>query len=155
MHKVAARHLAAIESGQVERGNLIGIRKLVSASMRAARGWSVGRGQAVAPVEDVESILSAILAHKPRAVGELHKGGLAVLANKRNRRNLERVADIVPDVVMFRLVDYELEGRAGGYFVPLWRAFTADGRFFDFYNVPWQSGGNGPEVLNVARNPQS
>lgn len=42
MHKVAARHLAAIESGQVERGNLIGIRKLVSASIRALNGWRVG-----------------------------------------------------------------------------------------------------------------
>lgn len=114
-----------------------------------------GGGQAVTPWADVEVVLGAIEAHQPAAVGELHKSGLAVLASKRNRRNLERVADIVPDVVMFRLVDYELDGRAGDYFVPIWRAFTADGRFFDFHNIPWQSGGNGPEVLNVARNPQS
>jgi hypothetical protein len=152
MHKVAARHLAAIESGQIDRGTLIGIRKLVSSSFRAAYGYSVGSGQAKAPLRDVDAVLDAIMAHKPRAVGTLHTGGLAVLANKRNRRKLEHVADIVPDVVMFQLVDYELQGRASEYFVPIWRASTADGRQFDFLSVPWQSGGDGPRVFNAYRN---
>ena len=151
MHKVAARHLAAIKSGQIDRGTLIGIRKLVSSSTRAAYGYRVGGGQAKAPLEDVESVLAAIMERKPRAVGTLHASGLAVLANKRNRRKLELVADIVPDVVMFQLVDYELRGRAGESFVPIWRASTADGRGFDFLNVPWQSGGDGPEILNICR----
>lgn len=152
MHKVAARHLAAIESGQIDRGTLIGIRKLVSSSARAAYGYGVGGGQAKAPLEDVESVLSAIMGRKPRAVETLHAGGLAVLANKRNRRKLERVADIVPDVVTFQLVDYEVQGRFGEYFVPIWRASTADGRWFDFLNAPWQSGGDGPRVFNAYRN---
>ena len=149
MHKVAARHLAAIESGHVDRGTMIGIRKLVDASTRRAYGWSVGGGQAVAPMDDVQAVLDAILKRQPVAIGELHTGGLAVLRNRRNRRNLEGVADIVPDVVSFRLVDYELRGYAGEYFAPIWRAETGDGRRFDFLNVPWQSGGNGPEVFNV------
>lgn len=152
MHKVAARHLAAIESGAIERGTVIGIRKLVSASTRRQMGWGVGGGQANAPVEDVSAVLDAIKDRKPRAVGELHAGGLAVLASKRNRRRLHHVADIVPDVVTFQLVDYELQGRAGEYFAPIWRASTADGRRFDFLNIPWQSGGEGPEVFNVHRN---
>jgi hypothetical protein len=151
MHKVAARHLAAIESGWINRGTVTGIRKMVSASTRASMGWSVGGGQAKAPAEDVEKVLAALMDRAPLAVGELHAGGLAVLASKRNRRKLERVADIAPDVVTFRLVDYELQGRAGEYFAPIWRASTVDGRRFDFLNIPWQSGGDGPEVFNVHR----
>lgn len=150
MHKVAARHLATIKGGTIDRGTVTGIRKMISASVRASMGWSVGGGQAKAPLEDVQAVLDAITAKRgPLAVGDLHKGGLAVLASKRNRKALADVADIAPDVVTFRLVDYELQGRAGEYFVPIWRAETSDGRRFDFLNIPWQSGGNGPEVFNI------
>jgi hypothetical protein len=87
----------------------------------------------------------------PYANEDLLKSGLAVLRNPRNRRNLARVADIVPDVVSIRLVDYSLQEHTRGYFVPIWRAETADGRWFSFRNIPWQSGGNGPEVFNVRK----
>ena len=146
MHKVAARHLAAIESGQIDRGNVTGIRKLVSSSIKASRGWRVGGGQAKASLEDVESVLSAIMERKPLATGDLHDNGQKVIRNRRHRRALEGVASIADTVTGFRLVDYELRGRIGDYFVPIWRAESPAG-WFDFINIPWQSGGNGPEVL--------
>ena len=150
MHKVAALHLAAVESGQIDRGNVTGIRKLVSSSTRASMGWSVGGGQPKAPLEDVESVLSAITERQPLAKGELHDNGLKVLRNRRHRRALEEVASIAETVTGFRLVDYELRGRSGGYFVPIWRAESPAG-WFDFINIPWQSGGDGPEVLDIYR----
>ena len=30
---------------------------------------------------------------------------------------------------------------------PIYRAIALNGDSFDFYNIPWQSGGNGPELL--------
>lgn len=37
MIKSAEKHLAAIESGKIERGNVIGLRKLINASERKER----------------------------------------------------------------------------------------------------------------------
>jgi hypothetical protein len=144
MHKVAARHLAQIQTGRIDASTLRGLRKLVSGSLRKADGWSVGGGQAVAPLGDLWKVLDAITLHKPAATGELHDSGLEVMRNKRHRSSLP---DFAPDVCGFVLVNYELQGPRKTYFVPIWRATTADGRYFDFQNIPWQSGGNGPEVL--------
>ncbi len=86
---------------------------------------------------------------RPLVVGELHDSGLVVIRSKRNRRNLEGAADLVPNIVRFRLVDFEMRGKYGDYFVPVYRAETEDGRGFCFVNVPWQSGGRGPEIVGA------
>ncbi len=150
MHKVAARHLATVKSGTIDRGTVIGIRKLVSSSYRAAHGYGVGGGQAKAPLEDMEAILVAIMEHKPVATGELHDNGLKVLRNPRHRKALAGLEHVLTYTPTFRLVDYELRGRIGDYFVPIWRAESLLG-WFDFISIPWQSGGNGPEVLRSVR----
>lgn len=48
----------------------------------------------------------------------------------------------------FKLVGFDTIGRRGDMYTPVYRAYDTQGRSFPFRNIPWQSGGNGPEILS-------
>lgn len=143
-------HLEALRAGKITRRNVIGLRKALNADARRMNGWGVSQTAPKATPDQIETALEIITGkHSPIIIGELHESGVAQLQARRYRKQLEHVADIVADVARFRLVDFEMRGRYGDYAVPVYRAETIDGRAFDFVNVPWQSGGRGPEVIRT------
>jgi hypothetical protein len=140
------RHRDAISAHQVTATNVIGIRKAINLVKRRANGWSVPKS---APTdEDVEALEDALEHRKPRVVGELHETGLKLLRDPRYAKvfdSLER--SIIEDATAhFHLIGFERIGRRGEYAVPVYRITGKNGSF-NFRNVPWQSGGKGPEVV--------
>jgi hypothetical protein len=137
-------HLAAIAKGEVDKSNVTGIRKALNATARRLSGLSVSR--TAAKVDGFE-LVEAVHANRPRVVGELHDSGIKLL---RDRRYAKRFTygqrDVIDNLSHFRLVDFEEVGRY--YFVPVFAVYHPDGRSFRFYNVPWQSGGNGPTIVS-------
>ena len=102
------------------------------------------------------------MAHKyrPRVADELHEGGLKVLRNRRYAKRLEPFAASIAALDHFRLVGFEDISRRGDgtHNVPVYAAWSTippkgdalDGgtyEAFRFRNVPWQSGGDGPEIV--------
>lgn len=151
MHKTVKAHLDAITAGTVDRSVVIGLRKAINTAERKAAGWSIGRTAPKASLDDVARLEGALAEHKPRVAGELHESGLKVLRNRRYAKRLAPLADIIADVVEFRLIGFDRIGRHGAYSVPVYAAIASDGRRFAFRNVPWQSGGDGPEIVNSHR----
>lgn len=149
MSKAFQTHIDAIRSGRVEKRNIAGLRKAFNADARRGRGRSTGATAPKATPEQLDEASECVTQCRPLVVGALHDSGLVVIRSKRNRRNLESVADLVPHVVRFRLVQFEMWGQYGDYFVPVYRAETEDGRGFRFVNVPWQSGGRGPQIVGA------
>jgi hypothetical protein len=151
MPKTIQKHIAAIESGQVDATIVSGLRKALNAHERAARGYSVGGTSARMTAEERELILYKLLPRvMPRVVGKLHDSGLALLRGltKRRAARLESVAGIVADLTEFRLVGFDYVGPYGMHATPVYRAYDSAGKSFPFTNVPWQSGGDGPELAN-------
>lgn len=144
-----AQHVAAIAAGEITKTNVIGMRKAINTATRLSQGWSVSRTAPAVTTEDANRLEDLLSEHKPRVTGELHESGIKQLQAKRYRRQLESVADIVTDLDHFRLVGYDCRGRHGEYAVPVYRAYSRDGKSFPFVNVPWQSGGNGPEIVSA------
>ena len=140
----AEKHLAAIESGTVEKSNVIGLRKLFNAADRLTCGYSVSRTAPRIRDGDDELLMDAIQCRQPRIVGELHDTGLKLLRSARYRKRLAPVAGIIARLDHFRIVSFDYTG--SGH-VPVYEAVADDGRSFTFRNVPWQSGGDGPELL--------
>lgn len=154
-------HLAAVKAGKVTRTNIIGIRKLLNGAVRRAAGWSVGMTAPLGTLDQADEILTAIRKHQPRVTGELHASGLKVLRNPRHAKRLADYADSIAAADHFRLVDFDQLGRDGAYSVPiyaLWSTVPPKGDALDggtyealrFRNIPWQSGGNGPEIIGKA-----
>lgn len=149
MIKSAEKHLAAIRCGMVERSNIIGLRKLINASERKARGWSIGVTAAAIDLDDLDTIEAAIARHHPVAVGELHAGGLAVLRNPRYKsRWSEGQARVIENACRFELMRFDRIGHSNAHCVPVFRVVSRDGKSFVYRNIPWQSGGDGPEVMS-------
>lgn len=142
------QHLAAIQAGEVTGTIIRGIRKAINADNRRRSGWSVGRTAPSLQGKALENVRRAILDRAPVVVGEMHAGGLKVLRNKKYAKRLAPVSDIVNNLVRFRLVDF-WEDR--GITTPIYRAEAANGCSFDFHNIAWQSGGDGPKVLLIDR----
>jgi len=145
--KTLARHLDAIVSGRVDKTNVIGMRKAINLAERKSGGWSVPKH---APTLAQTFVLEEALAvHEPTVMGELHDTGLALLRSRRYAKRLAPVADIIHGShVAFRLVRYDRIGRHDEYAVPVYRC-VGFGKSFLFRNIPWQSGGNGPEILEA------
>lgn len=139
------RHMAAIKAGKVDKTNIFGLRKAINRAERLRAGWSVSRGS-ISP-EQADALELAIEAHQPTVIGELHETGLRVLRNPRYAKRLAPVANIIgaPDVA-FRLTRFDRIGRRGEYAVPVYRVTAKEGSFI-FRNIPWQSGGDGPELV--------
>jgi hypothetical protein len=142
------KHIAAIRAGKVTKTNVIGLRKAFNAAERASFGYSTGL-TVPATGEEQALILETLLPEfKPIVTGDLHDSGKALLQSKRYRKQLASVADIVADITCFRLVGYDFEGNRVMHAFPVYRAYDSKGRSFPFRVIPWQSGGNGPEILS-------
>lgn len=141
-------HIAAALSGRVTKSNVIGTRKALNTAARRAGGGRVAKCAPVVTTEQFDALFTALGDCRPVIEGELHDSGIKQINNRRYRKQLGAVSDLIPLITRFRLVDFYAAGRRGEYFVPVYRAETADGESgFRFINIPWQSGGNGPEVL--------
>ena len=153
MQPTIERHLAAINSGLVTKTNVIGLRKLINGMERMQAGWSVSKALARSVDDfcayDVEELLER---RKPFVAGELVQSGIDLLRSKRYRKRLERVRAIVDDIRSFQLIRFDRIGRRGEYAVPVYRCNSWAGEFFDFRQIPWQSGGKGPDIWNSFAN---
>jgi len=139
------RHLAAIHSDNVTRSNVIGLRKLLNATARKESRLSVSCTSPDVTPEQAYWLQEAVERDQPRVTGELHDSGLALLRSKRYAKRLAPVADIIAAIDHFCLSGFEWLDSY--HCVPVYLAKASDGRSFTFRNVPWQSGGNGPEIL--------
>lgn len=140
------KHMTAIKSGTVTKTNVIGLRKALNQTARSDAGWSVSRTVTILTSEQCEALFTALEQHKPIVTGELHATGMAQLTNKRYRKQLEAYANVTADIQRFRLIGFEAIGRRGEYYVPVYQAENSTGQRLPFINIPWQSGGRGPEV---------
>lgn len=140
-------HMKAIQSGEVTRLTVIGLRKSINADARRGMGLSVSSTAPKLKGRELNLIEHALREQRPRVVGQLHDTGLKLLRSPRYRKRLERVRDIVDNLTSFHLVAFDRIGRHGLNCVPVFEARGLAGRAFIFRNVPWQSGGEGPEVL--------
>lgn len=140
------RHMKAICGDAVEKTNIIGLRKIFNAQWRKDRGYSVSRVAPNITPEMVADLRNAIAERQPKVMGELHESGLKLLRDRRYKSRLESVRDIIDNLVCFRLIGFTEAGEYGGNHVPVYRAIAKDGSKFTFYNVAWQSGGDGPQL---------
>ena len=140
------KHIAAIKSGAVDKSTIAGLRKAINAMERRDRGWSVGSTATHMTDDEFTEITALLMRQPPRIVGALHDSGVALLKSKRYRRQLAGVMHVVDDVKEFRLVGFEYVGRALDHVTPVYRAINSRGNCFDYTNLPWQAGGNGPQV---------
>lgn len=141
------RHLATIRTGAIDGSTVRGLRMLLNKHAKAvAWGGSWKQGDTMTD-RDYVDLFDAISEFHPTIKGKLHETGLAVLRNKRYAKRLAPYADIInSEHLRFELVDFSELGRNGVYHVPVFQAITLAGSF-PFRNIPWQSGGKGPEVL--------
>jgi hypothetical protein len=142
-----AKHIEAIRSDAVTKTTVIGLRKTLNADQRRASGWSVGRTTPAVDTDTVQQAIDMIETKQPLVVGALHDTGVAVLTNKRYRKQLHPYHDVIDNLVSFHLIGFEPIGRRGEQVTPIYRATGKFGTSFTFINIPWQSGGNGPEVV--------
>lgn len=149
MNKSVIRNLEAIKAGVVDKTNIIGIRKALNAVARLAQGYSISRIYNGLEVGDDDELVAAINKKAPRVIGDLAESGLAVLRNKRNRRKFtDDQHSIIENFDHFELADFYDYGHRLSSFTPVYRVVAKDGRSFDFYNLAWQSGGDGPQVID-------
>lgn len=147
-----AKHIAAIKSGAVDRSTVTGLRKLLNASARAAAGWSTSAtGGTVVSPDDVTALLDLLNVVKPSVIGELVDSGRAQLTNRRYAKQLSSMADIVADIQGFKLIGFEPYGTYLDHYTPVYRAYNLAGKSFPFINLPWQSGGHGPEIMHPSQ----
>jgi len=143
--EMAINHLADIKRGVVTASNVHGIRMALNAAYRIAHGHSTSAAtRYTAPLAD--EMRQAIRCYHPTVTGPLHTSGLAVLRSKRwrNRFTAEQLAIIDDSHVRLDLVEWIDINR--GAHVPVYRVIGFKGSF-KFYNIPWQSGGNGPQTM--------
>lgn len=144
---MAHNHLADIKAGTVTKTNVIGIRKALNAASRTDNNWSNGCTSPRLTWIELDVILSALHSDQPIVTGELHETGVAQLTSKRYRKQLSEFADVIADIDHFRLVAFEPIDPRETHWTPIYRCIGANGHSFAFRNVPWQSGGNGPEIV--------
>jgi hypothetical protein len=147
MRTSAANHLADIKAGKVTKTNIIGLRRSLNADWRRVRGYSVSLVAPKLRGPELLQCLKALKKYEPRVVGSLHDSGLARLRAPRYRKRLASVQSVIDSLVSFHLVSFDPIGRNGENVVPVFRAKGKGGKSFLFRNVPWQSGGDGPEIL--------
>lgn len=140
------KHVAAIKAGEVNKGNIIGMRKLLNGAERRQAGWSNGASTPKGTVEQALKIQSLVRECKPEVDQGLFESGKAVLTNPRYRRRWsEHQRQVIAGLDSILLSDWHWLGRF--YACPVYMAIAKDGRYFIYRNVPWQSGGNGPETF--------
>jgi hypothetical protein len=144
MSKTIEKHIAAIKSGKITQTNVIGLRKAFNARERA---WKT-RNEALMTDQQADEIHQLLADVRPIVTGTLHETGLAVLRNPRYKRQLAQAADIIADAQGFKLVGFDCGETANGTYTPVYRVFDSKGHSLPFCVVPWQSGGNGPQLMS-------
>lgn len=138
-------HLEAIRAGLVTRTNVIGLRKALNADWRRAAGWSVSQVAPLLRGEELDQIITELKDRRPRVDDDLFASGAARLRDRRYRDRWTRgEADIIADLACFRLVRFEQFNRV---FCPVYQAVGTGGGTFLFYCPSWQSGGDGPSIV--------
>lgn len=143
-------HLTAICAGAVTRTNVIGLRKAVMATERAFQWGGSWARKAHPSRADIHDVDVALRNHCPRVTGELHDGGVKVLRNPRyaKRWTPAQAAIIASPDLAFYLARLDIvRGEYGFVCVPVYRVFADGPASFYFRNIAWQSGGNGPEIV--------
>lgn len=143
--RVYLKHLHAINGEGVTRSNVRGLQRALIAQARRERGRPLGPTAANITGEEVRTLFHAVLYRQPRVLGALHDTGLELLRSPRYANRLNRVLFTVDNLECFRLISFDWLN--DHYCVPVYRAIAKNGSSFAFRNVPWQSGGNGPELL--------
>jgi len=152
-NKTAQKHLDATRSGTVTRGNVIGLRKLINASERKARGWSIGVTASAVSLDDLWTVEQALGENRPTVTGELDASGRKLLASPRYaKRFSEAQRDAIARIDHFRLVRFDRICADGTHCVPVYEVWARDAmgflyNAFAFRHVPWQSGGDEPEIV--------
>lgn len=141
------KHLAAIQSGKIDRSTVIGLRKGINTRWRLNRGYSVGFTTPKPSSGEMAHLEDQISLRRPIVTGALHETGVKLLNARRYKKRLQRIYPILDDLQYFRLIRFDRIGSNGQNCVPVYRAVDRKGRYFDFRNIPWQSGGQGPELL--------
>jgi len=146
MNRTVKRHLKAIKSDSVGKSNVIGLRKIYNTVAREDSGYSVSSTCPKVTAEELETLATALGECQPRVVGALHDSGLKLLQSRRYRSRFKPwELEIIANLKEVRLAAFE---EIDSYHhVPVYRAVAKDGRSFLFRNVPWQSGGRGPEIF--------
>lgn len=142
------KHMSAIRH-TVTKSNIIGIRKALNAFERSQRRYSTSCTSPNWTFTRVQACLSAVLRVQPVISGEWHDSGVATLKRALTRykgRFNAAHARIIGDIWHFRLVDWHCEESLHWY--PVIRCVAGDGTYFDFINIPWQSGGDGPMLAD-------
>jgi len=128
--KSIARHMAAVQSGKVDKTNIIGIRKAINAIERG--------GESDAMVNAVFELERAIAERPPIVTGRLHDSGLKVLRNPRYAKRWSQRQDLtISNLDHFELIRFDRIGRWQS--VPVYRAVSRSGGSFAFRNIPWQT----------------
>jgi hypothetical protein len=157
--RTAEKHLAAIRAGTVTKSNVIGIRKAFNAFERDRRNYSNSSTAPRMSADDYSATERALRENPPRVAGELHDGGLKVLRNPRYAKRLAHYAPAIASIDHFKLVGFEWIDAT--HCVPIYAVWShvppvagrdpfppgATYEAFRFRNVPWQSGGDGPEIV--------
>jgi hypothetical protein len=150
MNATIAKHMAAIEAGEVTKSNVIGIKKAINAAERRAHGWSVGSTAPRATVGETLALRRRLMEREPRVLGELHESGAKILRSPRWRRRFnEAQLGVIERLDHFALAGFDRLGPRGEYAVPVYRAKATTGQSFLFRNVPWQTA----DVLKIQSGP--
>lgn len=144
--KSIARHLAAVQSGKVDKTNIIGIRKAINELERA-------RDNTAEMIDVVFELEQAIVEQRPTVAGALHESGLKVLRNQRYaKRWTARQQLTIANLDHFELIRFDRLGANWRYSVPVYRVVSRSGGSFAFRNIPWQTAwtaglDDGPRVV--------
>jgi hypothetical protein len=142
--KAYQAHLKALAEKVVTKTNIIGIRKLLNSTSRMSRGWPVSGNPQGTP-DQADALRILVRQQVPQVEGALVESGKELLRAKRyKKRWTAGQQQMIDNLEGFRLVDFVEIGNA--HWCPVY-ATIGDGEAFKFYNIPWQSGGNGPEVI--------
>ena len=140
------RHLTAIKAGELTKTNIIGLRKAFNEWARRGEGRWVGRRASSVTDSEADQLMDAIYQHNPRVTGELHDSGAKLLRGRRYAKRLARHKATIDSLAYFKLVDFD--EYTPRHFTPVYTAVGTNGSCFAFRNVPWQSGGDGPELID-------
>lgn len=144
------KHLAAIEAGEVTKSNIIGIRKVLNAYVRRSLGYSVSWTQPEISSDEITATEWKLDLIRPRVIGELHESGVKLLRSPRYRKRFnEKQAGIIERLDHFKLLRFDYIGERGMHTVPVYLAVSSTGESFAFRNIAWQSGGDGPEIVEA------
>lgn len=148
MKPTAQKHLDAINAGRVFADNVAGLRKLINASERKARRWSIGATACAVSLDELAEIEEAIGERHPRVEGALHMTGRDILKNPRYAKRWgDHERAVIENFSHFRLVRFDRICTNGIHCVPVYAVHSRAGGVFYFRNIPWQSGGDGPEIV--------